>query len=83
MLCIKLREPLPSMWAGTRGETPARMRGDVMPNPDVVFELGINRDIQIDDDDLSAIQNLQSLRMPQGAPRRAAMCSWTWSGDSR
>jgi hypothetical protein len=45
MLCIKLREPLPSMWAGTRGETPARMRGDVMPNPDVVFELGINRDV--------------------------------------
>lgn len=60
MLCIKLREPLPSMWAGTRGETPARMRGDVLPNPDVVFELGINRDIQIDDDDFSAIQNLQS-----------------------
>ena len=42
-----------------------------MPNPDVVFELAINRDIQIDDDDLSVIQNFAQSAVPLGDAARA------------
>jgi hypothetical protein len=42
-----------------------------MPNPAVVFELSIRRGIQVDEDDLSAIQNLVKSAVPLGAAARA------------
>jgi hypothetical protein len=60
------------MWAGDfRRNACSDYGGDLVPIPDVVLELGINRSIQISDDDLAAIQAFAQSAVPLGDTARA------------